>query len=397
MESQQVIDYSTKRIEPAEFATRIAKVQEQLRSRGLEVGLAYATEHMPGDVQYLTGYDPHLENVALLVLPDQAIGLGGAEGSEMFADSARAGVWRNLKQFEIPFQDYGDVRFWTLDEVLMDTLGHLPEEIGLLSAPNVLSHEVVEMVRQAAGGRIHLRNASEILAEARYRKSPAELEMHRTSSQIATEAMRAMLEAVKPGVRELEVAAYGDYIIKSCGAYGYGFDTMVCSGPRINTIIGRSTNRVIEKGDMVMLGASPRYEGYTSALGRAAVAGGANKEQAGFLDHGIRAYELAVERLVVDRPARDVDLAARNYLRSVGLGRYHAYGIGHGIGLTECLEEKTATAVSDYNLPTGITMMIDVGLFGHPKFFGSRHEDPYLINLVGITEKLTVLPMRVYT
>ena len=100
----------------------------------MEVGLAYATEHMPGDVQYLTGYDPHLENAALLVLPDQVIALGGAEGEKMFEDSARAGTWRNLTLFEIPFQDYGDVRFWTLAAVLEDALGHIPNEIGLLSA-----------------------------------------------------------------------------------------------------------------------------------------------------------------------------------------------------------------------------------------------------------------------
>jgi Xaa-Pro aminopeptidase len=91
-----------------------------------------------------------------------------------------------------------------------------------------------------------------------------------------------------------------------------------------------------------------------------------------------------------------VDLAARNYLGSVGLGHYHAYGVGHGIGLTECLEEKTATQVSDYSFPPGIAMMLDVGIFGHPIFFGARHEDPFLINHDGKTEKLTDLPMKAY-
>ena len=86
---------------------------------------------------------------------------------------------------------------------------------------------------------------------------------------------------------------------------------------------------------------------------------------------------------VAGRPAREVDLAARRYLGSVGLGQYHTYGVGHGIGLTECLEERTATQVSDYDLPSGMTMMIDVGLFGHPRFYGARHEDPFLINHQG--------------
>jgi Xaa-Pro aminopeptidase len=395
--SELTIDYGKERIPDGEYAERLLNIQRRLQQEGLGVGLAYATEHMPGDVQYLTGYDPHLENVALLVLPHALIVLGGAEGEKMFGDMGRAGVWRNLSLFEIPFQDYGGLRFYTLAEILHEFLGELPAEIGLLSAPNVLSQEIVAMAQKLSDDKqVHLRDVSHMMAEARYRKSPAELQMFRIASRIATAAMRAMLDATAPGVRELAVAAAGDAVCKKSGAYGYGFDTMVCSGPRINTIIGRSTNRTIQRGDLVMLGVSPRYEGYTSALGRTVVAGGATAEQAAFLDHGIHAHELAIGQLAAGRPAREVDLAARRYLTSVGLGQYHTYGVGHGIGFTECLEEKTATQSSAYNLPPGIAMMIDVGLFGHPLFYGARHEDPYLIAHDGKTERLTDLAMKVY-
>ncbi len=241
-----------------------------------------------------------------------------------------------------------------------------------MSAPNVLSQEIVALAQRAGANRqVRLCDVSSIMAEARYRKSPAELQMFRTASWIATEAMRAMLGSVAPGIRELEVAAAGDAVCKKLGAYGYGFDTMVCSGPRIDTIIGRAANRVVQQGDLVMLGVSPRFEGYTSAMGRTVVAGGAAPEQAAFLDHGIHAYELAIAQLVAGKPAREVDLAARCYLNSVELGQYHTYGVGHGIGLTECLEGRTATQSSEYDLPTGIAMMIDVGLFGHPILYGA--------------------------
>lgn len=396
--TERLIDYKNERIPDEEYAQRLHRIQSQLQQEGLKVGLAYATEHMPGDVQYLTGYDPHLENVALLVLPNKLVVIGGAEGEKMFEDMGRAGVWRNLSLFEIPFQDYGGLRFFKLEEILREFLGDVPAEIGLLSAPNVLSQEIVALARQAGGTNpVQLRDASHIMAEARYRKSPAELQMFRIASHIATEAMRAMLATVKPGVRELEVAAAGDLVCKKLGAYGYGFDTMVCSGPRINTIIGRSSNRVINKGDVVMLGVSPRYEGYTSALGRTIVAGGASADQAVFLDHGIRAHELAISQLKASHPAREVDLAARRYLNSVGLGQYHTYGVGHGIGFTECLEGKTATQSSDYDVPAGVSIMIDVGLFDHPVHFGARHEDPFLISHEGRTERLTALPMKVYS
>ncbi len=396
--TERSINSEMERIPDSEFVRRLETVQRALKQEGLAVGLAYATEHMPGDVQYLTGYDPHIENVALLVLPDQLVILGGAEGEKMFEDMGQAGVWRNLTLFEIPFQDYGGLRFHTLDEILREFLGQVPAEIGLLSAPNVLSQEIVGMAHQAGdGGQVALRDVSHIMAEARYRKSPSELQMFRIASWIATEAMRAMLAIVAPGLRELEVAAAGDAACKRLGAYGYGFETIVCSGPRINTIIGRATNRVIQRGDMMMLGVSPRFEGYTSALGRTVVAGGATADQAAFLDHGIHAHELAIAQLVAGKPEREVDLAARRHLTNVELGQYHTYGVGHGIGFTECLEGKTATASSNYDLPAGVAIMIDVGLFGHPTFHGSRHEDPFLISHDGKTERLTDLPMKVFT
>ena len=220
--------------------------------------------------------------------------------------------------------------------------------------------------------------------------------MYRIASGIATEAMRRLLDRVRPGLRELELASEADHVMKQMGAYSYGFDTMVCSGPRINTIIGRSSNRVIKDGEIVMLGVSPRYEGYTSALGRTVVAGTASPEQREFLDHGIEGYARAAEAFRAGQPARAVDAAARDYLTSVGLGPYHTYGVGHGIGFTECLEGKTATSSSDYDLPVGVAMMLDVGLFGVPKHFGARHENPHMIDHDGQARVLTDLPMKVH-
>ena len=94
--SERTIDYGNERISDAEFFQRLQSVRRSLQQQGLTVGLAYATEHMPGDVQYLTGYDPHLENVALLVLPNHLVVLGGAEGEKMFEDMGRAGVAQSL-------------------------------------------------------------------------------------------------------------------------------------------------------------------------------------------------------------------------------------------------------------------------------------------------------------
>ncbi len=380
-------------IDDAEFRQRLTATQAALAAAGLDVGLAYGTQSMPGDVQYLTGYDPHVEDAVALVFPDEIVVLGGPEGAEVFADSGRQGIWRNLNAFEIPFQDYGDTRFFTLPEVVRELSGGLPQEIGLLSAPGLVPLESANALIEAG---VELRNVSDILAEARYHKSPRELDLFREASRVATSAMEAMVAAVTPDVSELEVAAEGDLAAKRLGAYAFGFDTIVCSGPRVRTVIGRATPKSIRAGEVVMLGISPRIAGYTSAIGRMVVAGGANADQRAFLEHGETALELAVAALHCGAPAREIDLAARRYLATVDLAQYHAYGVGHGIGLSECKELKTATAVSDYNVPPGITMMLDVGIFGHPVHHGLRHEEPFVITHSGDVERLSSLAVGVY-
>lgn len=376
----------------AEFEDRVKLVRESLHSLNLKVGVAYSTPHLPGDVQYLTGYDTHIECALVIITQDQVIPMGGAEGEAMFEDSGYLGSWRNLKSFEIPYQDYREMRFWSLEEVLLELLGENFGKVGLLTSLNTVPVDVYQHLQRTG----EVADVSWILRGLRYKKSVTELNFYRRASEIATLAVRSMLSSVESGMTELELAAIGDKRMKELGAYATGFETMVCSGPRINTIIGRASERRLQTGDMLLIGASPRFRGYASTVGRTVVVGSPSREQVDFLNHGVTALGLATKQLFVGNPARNIDLAARDYLRTFGLEEYQVYGVGHGIGLSECLEEKTATALSDYDIGTGLAMMLDVGLFNHKKFHGARHEEPYLVDDDGHVERLTDLDVGVY-
>jgi Xaa-Pro aminopeptidase len=373
-----------------EFERRFARLRAALEEAGLDVGIAAGNQALPGDVQWLTGYDPQLETAAVVVSSRGVYGIGGPEGEAMFSDWAHMGQWRNLDAYKIPGQHYEGLRFATLAEVLEEAVGTMPQTVGLLSKPGVMTWEIVEELQRLG---VQPKQHDEILSKLRYEKSELELDLHRHASVTATEAMRAMIAAVRPGVTELEVAAEGDAALKRAGAYSTGFETIVCAGERIATIIGRASRRPITEGELVMLGVAPRWEGYTSALGRMVVAGTPTASQAAFLEHGANALECAAETLAHGVEAREIHNAAHRSLGQNGLGQYHAYGVGHGIGLSECLEERTATSVSDYRIPSGITIMLDVGVYGHPEHVGARHEDPFLITHDGVVERLTDLPM----
>ena len=379
-----------------EYARRLRAVQDALAERGLQVGVGYGTPAMPGDPQYLSGFNPQVEDSAFVVSARGLWLVGGPEGEVQAADQARLGEFRNLEEFKLPGVGYIGKTFVSLRDVLDEAAGEPIRSVGVLTSPAVVSVQWLDLVREAVGGATNVSDASDILRMARYHKSDVELRCMQVSNRIADAALLAMLPLVRPGATELEVAARGDCVIKTLGAQGVGFSTIVLSGQRIDTIIGNASRKRIQDGEPVLLTVSARYNGYCSAIGRTVIAGEASHEQLELLDHGCNAYDLAVERLVAGAPARDGDLAARHHLAGLGLGDYHTYSVGHGSGLTECQEAQPLGANSDYAIPSGIAVMVDVGIFGHPVHHGFRFEDSFAIDHGGRTARLNDVPMRLH-
>jgi len=386
---------STFHVPAQEYAERTRRVQQALSDRKLDLGIGYATPFMPGSMQYLTGFDPQIETAGLVVGAAGVYILGGPEIEAMAAPAIRHGQIRTLLEFQMLPQQYAHARYHALRDVLREVAtGKVIGRVGILVRREFLPVHWVDMLRAAIGQDVAVVDAGDILDEMRYVKSDAEMEAFHQSSRIATAAMRAMLDALTPGMRELEVAAIADAIAKRAGAYNFGYDTIVMSGPRINTIVGRATNKRIEDGEIVSLGVSPRFEGYTSALGRTVVAGRPRPEQIAFLDEGHRAFEIAVEHLRAGQPAKSLEDAVVDQLKRAGLYDYLCYSVLHGIGLTEVLDEKVPRGEQPM-LPR-TTLMIDVGLFFHPTHHGLRHESPFIIRGDGTIEHMTDLPVTVY-
>jgi Xaa-Pro aminopeptidase len=375
-----------------EYASRIERVRQELARRGLDAAFAFGTEYRPGDSGWLTGYDPHIESTAVIIGAKKAIVLGSPDAKRYAEEMMRVGEFRSLVASGIPDADYPGHAWVTMAEAFEEACGKAATSVGLLTPADVIPVQT--------RGQIEAPKAVDLsgwMTDARYAKSPRELDMMRVASTITAWGMEAMLRAVRPGVRELEVAACADYVMKAKGADRFGFTTIVQSGKRVTSNIGRATEKIIEAGDMVVLGCSGRYEGLCSASGRTVVAGGANPDQAELMRHAVKAFELGTAKLVCGRPAREADAASREYLKSVGLKQM--YNLGHGIGWTEVFEKGIASQHSTYDFPAGIAIQMDVGIFGVPwksqpaESVGYRVEEPYLIDAAGQTHRLTTLPL----
>ena len=389
----------SRKIAKEEFGGRIERLRKALGELGVDVAFAYGDERHPGDVGWLTAYDPHIESALVVVGEKKALVVGGPEGQPYAKEMMRAGEFRCAEELKIPGEDYPGVKSHNIAEVFREAAGKKLKRVGVLTGTDILPAKYLELVREGTGAEMV--DCSRWMSEARYHKSPAELEMMMIAGYISTMGMEAMIRSIEPGKRETECAAVAEYVMKCLGADRFGFTTIVISGSRASNVLGRASNKVIEEGDLVVLGASARYEGMASCLGRTMVAGAkGNPDKFELIEHCVEAYELSAAAYKFGRPAKEADLAARNYLRSVGLESM--YSTVHGIGWTECLEGTgEATQHSDYSFPKGIASQIDVGVFGRPfkslsaAEVGCRVEDPWCIKHDGKSWKMTRLPANV--
>jgi len=388
----------SKTIPATEFEDRIARIRHALQRRDLDAGFAFGNELKPGDTGWLTGYDPHLEDAACIVGPKKVFILGGPEGAAYAEEMKRVGEFRNVMELKIPEEDYPGAEFYGIAELFKEACGEQPRKIGMLSLDSFLPVGLHQLIRSSTGAEIV--DATDILLKARYIKSSSEQEVMRVAAQISTWAMKAMVAATEPGVRETEIAACADYVMRYLGADGRpGVSTLVNSGARISNVVGRASNKIIGEGELVLLGLGARFQGLSSSISRTLIAGNGSNDQRRLLEVGEKAYELAAAKLGYEMPASGPDLSVHEYLAAFGLRPL--YSVVHNIGWTEAMEGYgAATRYSTYSFPKNVTLMVDVGIFGcpfeslEPAYVGLRFEDPFLIDDAGRLEKLTDLPIH---
>ena len=140
------------------------------------------------------------------------------------------------------------------------------------------------------------------IASIRMIKSPTEIELLRKAVDITVKGIKATAKAVQPGVDEryLEGVLEGTY--KMNGAQRLAFGSIIKSGPnslwpwRILATHYNRRNRVMEKGDLVILDVGCEYNQYVSDVGRTfPVSGKFTKTQRDILQMEVKVADQIIE------------------------------------------------------------------------------------------------------
>ncbi len=363
---------------------RLEQVRAIMNAKDLDLILVYYDEFNIGNGWYLTGWCPQFESGAVLVpRVGEPMLLGGPE-SEPFAlqDSAITET-RNFSVFMVPDEEYPNAVIISFVQLFEELLGKgVPvRRVGLVGEGRMPA-ECHRQLREGFKG-VDVVDITEDYVSLRYNKSSWELEQIRAAFALADLSYDAMKAKIAPGVSEIEVAAAGEYVARSHGAVGYGFATIVGSGPRAQAVVPTATSKTLAADELVMIGIAPKVRGYAGVVGDLLpVSEKASATHKECFQHLKEVFRLTKEQLVPGKCGKEIDAPGRAYFEKHGLMRYLVCPFAHTIGLHEA-EAPFFGPNSNDVLKPGMAVCVDVSFFGHPKWNGARIETGYEITANG--------------
>ena len=374
-----------------EYPRRWQAVQQLMRQHALDLLIAYADDRAvfgAAHARWLADLPIHFEPACIFLRPEGApILCSGPESDEYAALRGRIPDVRVLREFTHPDEDYPYSR--------ISGVAELAAEMGSAPAPRVglagrsLMSEAFFAALQRALPSAHWVDVESAICDLRAVKSPAEIAVIRRAYAIAELGLQAAVAAIAPGVSERAVAAEAESAMRRAGAEGTGIDTIVASGPNSRPILARSTLRVIQPGDIVLLTVAPRVEGYHAAIGRPVLVGPVPEVVRQARDAAVAAQQASAAALRAGVEGRAAEAIGRAVIAQAGLAEHFLYSGVHSVGVIE-FEPPIFGPSSPAVLQTGMVISIDIPLFNAP-WGGLRIEDGYLITEAG-AEKLNSTP-----
>lgn len=206
---------------------------------------------------------------------------------------------------------------------------------------------------------------------------------------IAEKAFDHVLNFIKEGVTEREIALTLDFFMLKNGAECVSFETIAVSGKNSSMPHGVPCDKRIEKGDFITMDFGAVVDGYHSDMTRTVAVGEVSQKQAEVYETVLSAQKKSLEILKAGITCKDADKAARDVISSAGYGKFFGHGTGHGVGI-EIHEAPRLSPKSDEILKIGDVVTVEPGIY-IPSEFGVRIEDMAFITENGC-ENLTKCP-----
>ena len=339
----------------SEFEQRQRAVSEQLASHKIEALVVSS----PANVRYLTGYAG--SNGLMVVTPAET-------------------------------HFYTDPRYGAEASATIPCKVHVAKGLLILAAASTLKRkhsrrigfepgwmnvEQYGRLKKALPREARLVAISGLIENQRAVKSAAELAWIRRSVIANSEAFARTLKRVRPGLRELEIAAELEFQMKALGCEKPAFDTIVAAGERTALPHAHPSAYQFHNNELLLIDMGATLEGYTSDMTRMAYSGTPPKRMRDLYQAVLEAQLAGLDAVRPGIAVNKVDSAARDVLKAHKLDKEFVHSTGHGLGL-EIHETPKIGKKEKTKLRAGMVITIEPGAYLQG-FGGVRIEDTVLV------------------
>lgn len=223
--------------------------------------------------------------------------------------------------------------------------------------------------------------ADAIVKEFRKIKDSYEADCIRRAQKITDDAYEYILQTACAGMKESDIRiALGAFMIRQ-GSENFNIGFISSSGTKTSMPHGGIGDKVIEKGDLLMIDFGARIGGYTSDCTRTFGIGFVTDEQKEVYQIVKEAQAQALAGIRPGVTGQEVDRIARRFIAESGYEGCFEHGLGHSVGL-EGHENPRFNQTCTEKMRPGIVMTVEPGIYLE-KRFGIRIEDMGMITEEG--------------
>lgn len=219
------------------------------------------------------------------------------------------------------------------------------------------------------------------LLEQRSIKDASEIASLRKAVKIQQQAFKDLLGYVKPGMTELQAAAYLEFRMMDMGASGPAFQSIVGAGANASLPHYRPGVAKLEKNNILLIDWGARYQGYHSDMTRTIAFGKMPAKIQEIYKVVHEAQQAAIDAIGPGKSCKEIDTISRDIINKAGYEKQFQHGLGHGIGL-QIHEQPRLGGASDDLLKPGQVITIEPGIY-LPGIGGVRLEDDVLVTKKG--------------
>lgn len=274
-----------------------------------------------------------------------------------------------------------------LQEKLEEQLPQLVKKYGVRRLALETTYQTIgEMNRfQKLLPEVELLTGEEVdktILQLRRVKDEEEIGHIRVAQAITDKSFSEMLNVIKAGMTERQVAAELEYRLKKNGADGLAFATIAVAGPNSSMPHGVPGDRPLQAGDFLTLDFGAASAGYCSDMTRTVAIGHVTEEMEKVYNLVLEAQLASIAKIAPGVPCVEVDAAARDLIYGAGYEGCFGHGTGHSLGLEIHEDPRFSTTAGEAVCQPGIVMSVEPGVYLSGRF-GCRIEDIVLITPEG--------------